>query len=99
MPLHCKRTFMSAWSVYTQVDRRSLLRQFLSGCDAAVLCGSYVLAYWICASLFERRLLSIADYIWVLWVIVPSWLVALRAFGLYHSAAYEWRGDLINRVI
>jgi exopolysaccharide biosynthesis polyprenyl glycosylphosphotransferase len=64
-----------------------------------VLCGSYALAYWICGGLFERKLLGIADYIWLLWVIVPSWLVSLRVFGLYHSAGYESGGDLIGRVI
>jgi exopolysaccharide biosynthesis polyprenyl glycosylphosphotransferase len=81
------------------MEQRSLLKQLLGTCDAAVLCGGYILSFEICRDLLERKLLGVENYLWVLWVIVPSWLIALRAFGLYRSASYETLGDLFSRVI
>jgi len=56
-------------------------------------------SFWICGLLFDRRFTGFGDYIWLLWVIVPAWLVALRAFGLYHSASYETRWSIAGRMI
>jgi len=81
------------------MDRRALLRQLLGICDAAVLGVSFAASFWICGLLFSRRFASFTDYIWLLWVIVPAWLIALRAFGLYHSASYETRPGIVARMI
>jgi exopolysaccharide biosynthesis polyprenyl glycosylphosphotransferase len=68
-------------------------------CDATALAVSLAASFWICGQLFSRRFASFIDYIWLLWVIVPVWFVALRAFGLYNSASYQSRWDIVARMI
>ncbi len=75
------------------------MRHLAGVCDAAVLGLSFAASFWICRLLFNRQFASFADYIWLLWVIVPAWLVALRAFGLYDSASYQSGWDIVARMI
>lgn len=68
-------------------------------CDATVLAASFAASFWICEQLFTRRFASFTDYLWLLWVIVPVWHIALKAFGLYDSASYQsWR-EIAARMI
>jgi exopolysaccharide biosynthesis polyprenyl glycosylphosphotransferase len=81
------------------MDRRIYLRHLIGVCDAAVLAASFAASFWICELLFGRQFASFANYIWLLWAIVPLWLVALRAFGLYDSASYQSLWDIAGRMI
>ncbi len=61
-------------------------------CDVFALVASYAAAYavrgrWL-AGLYGG-IAAFADYRWLLWVIVPLWVAALAAFGLYRSAPYR----------
>lgn len=69
-------------------------------CDAATLIASFVLAYLlrdyldnpIRESMLQPRnrpVFPFASYSWILWVILPTWAVCLRRFGLYGSRTYE----------
>src|SRR5260370_16283883 len=80
------------------MDRRTFLRHVLGVCDAAVLGVSFAGSFWICRLLFGRQFASFVDYVWLLWAIVPAWLIALSGFGLYHSASYESRRDIAVRM-
>src|SRR5438876_10123004 len=67
-------------------------RQLVGACDVATLVVSYAAAYWIRDHFLRswyRALFPFADYVWILWVIVPIWLFLLRGFGLYNSTSYE----------
>jgi exopolysaccharide biosynthesis polyprenyl glycosylphosphotransferase len=81
------------------MDRRTLLRYLLGVCDATVLGLSFAASFWLRRLLFDPNLASFTDYTWLLWVIVPAWLVALSVFGLYHSASYESRREIAVRMI
>jgi exopolysaccharide biosynthesis polyprenyl glycosylphosphotransferase len=72
--------------------KEKLFAQIMLVCDLATLLTSYILAYR------GRRLLSHYDYaqlpplqkdLWMLWIILPTWLVALARAGLYRSRTYE----------
>lgn len=68
-------------------------------CDAITLGAAFASTFWICGHLFSRHFRSSADYAWLLWVIVPAWILALRAFGLYDSASYRPPMGLVGRLI
>jgi len=63
------------------------------------LVGAFATAFWVTGDLLNRSLNPFADYVWLLWIIVPAWTVALRAFGLYDSSAYESLWGIVGRVV
>jgi len=81
------------------MDRRTLLRQLMGVCDALTLAAAFAATFWVCAHLFSRHFRSSADYAWLLWVIVPTWIVALRSFGLYESPSYGSRRGVVARLV
>ena len=66
--------------------------QVVSACDVVVLVASYVAAYEIRDHLLRLSygpLFSSVEYVWILWVILPTWLFLLQRFGLNKFAGYE----------
>ena len=74
--------------------------QIMLLCDVATLFASFVVAYLIRTYLDDsirdalspkryQPLAAFTAYSWIIWLIVPTWIVALRRFGLYGSKTYE----------
>src|SRR5260370_16809702 len=66
--------------------------QVVSACDVVVLVASYAAAYEIrdhFLRLSYGPLFSSVEYVWILWVILPTWLLLLQRFGLNKFAGYE----------
>ena len=66
--------------------------QVVSACDVVVLVASYAAAYEIRDHLLRLSygpLFSSVEYVWILWVILPTWLLLLQRFGLNKFAGYE----------
>jgi exopolysaccharide biosynthesis polyprenyl glycosylphosphotransferase len=69
-----------------------LFHQVVSACDVVVLVASYAAAYEIrdhFLRLSYGPLFSSVEYVWILWVILPTWLLLLQRFGLNKFAGYE----------
>jgi len=81
-----------------QITRRTLLRQTVALGDALTLTASFAGAYHYVGFFLHRHFVSFASYAWLLEVIVPIWLIGLGEFGLYTSAAYASRRDLLARL-
>ena len=80
------------------VAGKKLLRALLALGDSATIAASFVGAHIIVRFLFDPDFISLARYLWLLGAIVPIWLVCLRIFGFYGSAAYTSRGTLVSRL-
>ena len=79
-------------------QRKILLRQIIVACDAVTMVVSYLGAYWVRDYLLRPwygPLFPFAQYLWILWVIVPTWIILLRSFGFYRSAPYKSLGGII----
>jgi len=81
------------------VARRRLLRQALALADAATLTASFVVAYVVVGTGFDRKFPSFATYAWLLLPIVAIWLACLAAFGFYCSATYYSKRSLPSRLM
>ncbi len=60
--------------------------------DCAALVLALLAAYQLCATLLAPRyggLEPFAHYAWLMWVVVPTWLTALRFVGLCRPATYR----------
>ena len=56
--------------------------------DILLTVVSFILAYYIRASFIFHRypsLYELEKYLWVLWVIVPSWPIIFKRMGLYNG--------------
>jgi exopolysaccharide biosynthesis polyprenyl glycosylphosphotransferase len=81
------------------VARRTLLREMLALCDAIALLLSYIAAYGIVGFVLHRKFVSTEDYRWLVAPIILAWLICLRSFGLYSSAAYDSKRRLLARLL
>jgi exopolysaccharide biosynthesis polyprenyl glycosylphosphotransferase len=75
-----------------------LFRQMLIGCDLAVLVLSFVAAYWL-RGVVPRAygtLFPLDHYLWLLWIIVPTWIFLRHRCGLHSSAAYMSFGRIMS---
>jgi exopolysaccharide biosynthesis polyprenyl glycosylphosphotransferase len=81
------------------IARRTLLRHALALCDAVTLAAAFAASFVAARILFHRDFVSFGRYAWLLALILPLWLICLRAFGLYSSPAYGSRGRLMSRLV
>lgn len=81
------------------IERRALVREALSAADAAALTAGLVTAYVVVGRGLGRDFSGFADYAWLLLLILPIWLVCLRAFGLYAPAACAPGGPPLARLL
>jgi exopolysaccharide biosynthesis polyprenyl glycosylphosphotransferase len=76
-----------------------LFHQVVCVCDVSVLVASYAAAYEI-RDHFLRfpygPLFRSVEYVWILWVILPTWLFLLHRVGLNKSAGYESLRGIIS---
>ena len=69
-----------------------LFRQVIIACDIAALVLSFAAAYWLSGYVLQTwygTLFPFTRYLWLLWIIIPTWLFLLHCFGCYGSASYD----------
>jgi exopolysaccharide biosynthesis polyprenyl glycosylphosphotransferase len=69
--------------------RRILARPLLAAADAVTLIAAFLAAYEVCRICLKIHLLGLTNYAWIVWLIIPTWTLLLRNYGLYNSASYE----------
>lgn len=82
--------------------REALLRQVLLAADVAVMVVSYIAAYYIRLRIFPLsgpRPQPVQEYAWVLWVIVPTSIIAFRWSGLYESRTFESLANITRAAV
>ena len=81
--------------------RERLFFAIMLAADVTTLLAGFVLAYWVRSRLLSFRYGSIPafwDYAWVMWIVVPSFVLALANGGLYQSARYRSPGMVVGSV-
>jgi exopolysaccharide biosynthesis polyprenyl glycosylphosphotransferase len=71
------------------ISRLALFEQALTGADIATLIVAFVTSHYVAGALMLKGLLPLATYLWLLWVIVPVWLLTMRRFQLYEGPTYS----------
>ena len=70
------------------ISRHALFQHALTACDIVTLVIAFAASYWLVATLLMKGLLAPTTYVWLLWVIIPAWMLSLRWFGLYETPTY-----------
>ncbi len=83
-------------------QRSHVLWRVALSCDAAVLIGSLFAAIWI-RSLSPivnsyGPLYPIGNYLWMLWVIVPTWLWLIKRMGLHRAASLDSVSHVLTKL-
>ncbi len=76
-------------------------RQIVAVCDLVTLVASYAVAYWVRDHFLRSwygELFPFAEYVWILWIIVPTWLSWLRVFSLNESVSHASLGRTIIKL-
>ncbi len=81
------------------VARRTFLRQAVATCDALTLVAAFAFSYWLRGPAVHADIGSFSEYLWMLWVILPAWLISLWFTGLYSSGTYRHVTTLVAAVL
>ena len=81
------------------ITRRAVFDQTLTACDIVTLLAAFAASYWIAVHLLQVKLHPLDTYLWLLWVIVPAWLVTSRWFGLNDPATYSSEPRVLLQLI
>lgn len=67
--------------------KKIFLNQIIIGIDILLTVISFIAAYYIRNSMshIQKPLQDIREYIWILWVIVPTWFMSFRYYGFYRD--------------
>ena len=68
-------------------------------CDLLVVAGSYFAAYEALASWRHWSLPPLRNYLWVLAMIGPFWIIALWRSGLYDPRTYRTPGTIVRALL
>ena len=81
--------------------KEEFFRHAVFTADIATLTVSYLFAYWLRDQMAGKQvglMMPVAEYIWILWIILPTWLAALNAVQLYDSGSYASRVQLVRKL-
>lgn len=82
--------------------RSHVFWRIATGFDVAILLGSFVVAYAIRDSMiFTARyaeLRPLNTYLWMLWVIIPTWVALLGRFELHRPATFQSISKTLTRL-
>jgi exopolysaccharide biosynthesis polyprenyl glycosylphosphotransferase len=81
------------------VARQTFLRQLVAASDILTLLVALTASYWIRGPAVKAHIGAFSDYFWMLWVIVPVWLLSLWFAGLYRSETYHHITRLVAAVL
>jgi exopolysaccharide biosynthesis polyprenyl glycosylphosphotransferase len=73
----------------TLITRHALFQQALTAADIVTLIVAFAASYYLAATLLIKIIMPLTTYIWLLWVIIPVWILTLRWFGLYETLTYS----------
>jgi len=79
-----------------------LFRRIVSLGDIVALLVSYVTAYLVRGYFLDTwygSLFPFAEYLWILWLIVPIWLFWLSSVHLYEAPAYRSLREMLGRLL
>ena len=79
--------------------RRGVLRDSILVCDVITLIVSFLVSYWIAHRLSRGPVWPLNSYLWILWVILPSWVLMLRWVDLYASASFSSAKSIFKRLL
>jgi exopolysaccharide biosynthesis polyprenyl glycosylphosphotransferase len=81
------------------VARQTFLRQAVVSCDGLTLIAALSTSYWLRGPAVKANIGPFSNYFWMLWMIVPAWLMSLWFAGLYRSGTYRHVTRLIAAVV
>jgi exopolysaccharide biosynthesis polyprenyl glycosylphosphotransferase len=81
------------------VARQTFLREAVASCDVLTLITVLTISYWLRGPVINADIGPFASYIWLLWVIVPCWLISLWFAGLFRSETYRQITRLVVAVV
>jgi exopolysaccharide biosynthesis polyprenyl glycosylphosphotransferase len=81
------------------IARQTFLRQAVASCDALTLVAALSLSHWIRGPALKSNIGPFSNYFWMMWLIVPAWLMSLWCAGLYRSGTYRSIAKLIAAVV
>jgi len=79
-------------------EQAKLINRLTKVCDLVLVVTAFLVAYYV-RTKFPGRLTSLDNYIWVLFIAIPAWLVSLNYNGLYHSLRRYSYFDVILRLL
>jgi exopolysaccharide biosynthesis polyprenyl glycosylphosphotransferase len=79
--------------------KQRFLAQLTLVCDVLVLASSYFVSYWVLAIARPGSLQELSNYLWVVAMIGPFWVVALWRSGLYSFRAYRSSRTIIASLL
>lgn len=84
--------------------KQNFFGQLILTADLVVMMESYLATYWLRSRMTHLStalppMTAMDNYIWVLPVLVPSWLIALRYFQLYDAITYKSPFKIISALI
>jgi exopolysaccharide biosynthesis polyprenyl glycosylphosphotransferase len=83
------------------VTRRVLFYETLVAYDGLTVSAAFAAAYFITAKSpgVSVKLMGLTAYLWLLWVIVPTWLITLRWFNLYDPVSYSREAKTLGQLV
>jgi exopolysaccharide biosynthesis polyprenyl glycosylphosphotransferase len=81
------------------VARQSFLRQAVAFCDMLTLVAALTISYWLRGPAVKADIGPFSSYFWMLWVILPAWMMSLWFVGLYRSGTYGSPARLVSTVV
>ncbi len=92
-----------SWATFRPKRQEIVFRRFAVIADMCVLVMAFAAAYWIREQFppgpWYGTLLPFSGYVWVLWVVVPTWVYLGRRFGLMESENYRSLHLLLLRLL
>jgi exopolysaccharide biosynthesis polyprenyl glycosylphosphotransferase len=81
------------------ITRHALFRQALTAADIATLIFAFAASYYLSATLLRKGLPPLTSFLWLLWVIIPAWLLTMRWVGLYETPAYSSLSGILGQLV
>jgi exopolysaccharide biosynthesis polyprenyl glycosylphosphotransferase len=81
------------------ITRRALFQQALTIWDIAILMIALAVAHHSARRLLNVVLPPLVADLWLLWMIIPVWLLSLRWFGLYDISAYSSLSSTLRQLV
>lgn len=94
-----QRKDKSAHQRGTLITRQALFQQALTASDVATLIVASAASYYLAATLLMKVLPGLTTYVWLLWVIIPVWILTLRWFGLYETPTYASLSRTLGQLV
>jgi exopolysaccharide biosynthesis polyprenyl glycosylphosphotransferase len=79
--------------------RRALFQEALITIDVATVIIAFTVSYYLAATVLLNNAPSLKAYVWLLWAIVPMWVISLRWCGFYDSQTYSSLSCVLGQLL